>query len=313
MGLRRRAPAGMYAAESALDPATVGWLSYVDSQIGALSAFVNRVFDEHATAVSLSRACQISDLEALRTYTDRVFDEHQKAVVLVQTQTEAQVRELNGTTAQLKYVDAVFTEHRRAIDGTVSGNAKAIESMLAEVEARLAQRNAQVDIRFADSQLAVSTAVASVERTAVNQQRAVEVALTQVEAKIQASAEIAAERVDGVRREATAAQVAHAAATGKEAAATEKRFENVNEFRDQMNDQAQRFMLREVAEARIDELRRASETAVGELRQQIGTLQQAASNAAGATAASQRATTLLITGVGAAIAVVVFFANYVFQ
>lgn len=280
----------------------MGWRAYVDGQVGALRDLVDRVFLEHQKAVGLSRECQATEMAAFKAYVDRVFAEHQKAVVLVQTQTAEQVHELNGTSAQLTYVDAVFTEHRRAIDATLIGNADALKLAIA-----------QVDARFIGVDKAVTTALAGVLRDAEMQREAVKVALTRVETKIDAAQQLAAERVDGVRREAIAAQASAAAATGKVETATEKRFENVNEFREQINDQAQRFMLREVAEAKLDDQRRATDVAVAELRQQITVLQQRADLTAGATAGSQRSTAMLITGVGLFLSIIVFLANYVFS
>jgi hypothetical protein len=147
------------------------------------------------------------------------------------------------------------------------------------------------------------------------------VALVQVEQRIQAVQNLSEERVGSVRREAIAALAASEKAIIKSEASSEKRFEAVNEFRQQLSDQTRAYMPREVAEALIAELRRTSENSfidlrrswdsqVTEMRSQLISVQQRLDQAAGAAAGSTKTVAYVITGVGILMTIIIFAASY---
>jgi len=72
-------------------------------------------------------------------------------------------------------------------------------------------------------------------------------------------------KFDGVNREVKLALDASQAAVNKAEHATEKRFESVNEFRQQLSDQAGTFMPRELAENRLAAIERWQSKMVGAL------------------------------------------------
>lgn len=335
----------------AASPAVVTWKDYADTTTrslhGNLAALGRQV---EAGLADLRRADDHGAHAAeravvdLKDYVNRVFSEHERAVNLTQAQTARQVQELSETRAGLEYVNALFNEHRIAIDGTAQANLRAIDLATAQVEQRVAGREAAIDQRFSDSQRAVETALVQVGTAQAAQQRAVEVALVQVEQRIAAVAALSAERVDGVRREAVAALAASEKAIVKSEATYEKRFEAVNEFRAQLSDQTATFMPREVAEALIAEVRRSADSAAAELRAHVTSLQQRLDMASGvlsaapttatqiaqlaskvenlgtrqdmqtgAAAGSTRSIGYMVTAVGILLTIIIFVANYLTQ
>lgn len=247
----------------------------------ALANYVDRVFAEYQRALDVGTQHLDGRFKALREYVDAIFHEHERAVTLVREQAGAQAKDLNGTTARLEYVNAVFQEHRRAIDGSLSGNARAIEGVLVQVSANQ-----------------------------VAQQRAVEVALVQVEQRILAVQDVSSERVSAVQQAALAALGASEKAIVKSEISTEKRFEAVNEFRAQLADQTRTFMPREVADALITELRRSAENQIAELRNQMASLQQRMDQSTGSSAGATKSIGYVITAVGIGLTVMIFIANF---
>jgi hypothetical protein len=332
------------------DLSGVTWKDYTDSssaavrsEVAGLGNHVDKIFAEHQRAADSALESIERQMSAFKEYVNRVFTEHERAVTLTQQQTAAQVAELHGTTARLEYVNAVFQEHRRAIDTTLSGNERAIEVALVQVEQRLEQRNGSVSQRFQDiqtqlelsqqgrkeyvdrvfveQQRAIDTALVQVSATQTAQQRAVEVALVQVEQRIHVVQDLSEERVGSVRREAIAALAASEKAIIKSEASSEKRFEAVNEFRQQLSDQSRAYMPREVAEALIAELRRTSENSfvdlrrswnaqITEMRSQMISVQQRLDQAAGATAGSTKTIAYVVTGVSILMTIIVFAATH---
>jgi hypothetical protein len=110
------------------------------------------------------------------------------------------------------------------------------------------------------------------------------------------------ERIEGLRRETAALQHSNSVAISKQEEATEKRFHSVNAFREQLADQASRFIPREVVDAQTLEF-----------RNQIGALTARIDQTSGATSASSRMTTMVISAVGVVLAIIIFLANYVFD
>lgn len=76
--------------------------------------------------------------------------------------------------------------------------------------------------------------------------------------------------VDSARREAAILQKASDDAVAKAEKATEKRFEAVNEFREQLRDQAGDFMLREVADRELTEIRKQIQSNTDRINQGLG-------------------------------------------
>lgn len=178
-----------------------------------------------------------------------------------------------------------------------------------------------VDRIFLEHQRAIDAALVQVNAAQTIQQHAVEVALTQVEQRIQATQDLATEKVNSVRREALAALAASEKAITKSELANATRFEAVNEFRGQLNDQATTFMPREVADSQIGEIRRVGEqhytdlrhyadSQIGEMRTQMTTVLQRLDQTAGASSGSTKTIAYMITAVGFLLTVVIFVANY---
>lgn len=118
---------------------------------------------------------------------------------------------------------------------------------------------------------------------------------------LKANERLQIERVEALRREARSLQESNVTAITKSEVASEKRFEGVNEFRAQLQDQANRFIPREVVDQQTVEF-----------RSQIAGLSSRLDTMGGGTAAGQRLTALAIGGLGLFITLIVFLANYVF-
>ncbi len=106
------------------------------------------------------------------------------------------------------------------------------------------------------------------------------------------------QQLDAARRETTIIHEASTKAIEKAEAASEKRFESVNEFRQQLSDQANLFMPREVADTQIETLRKQ----VQDNTKRIDTTQ-------GAKTGSERTITVGLAAATIVISIVVILAN----
>jgi len=170
-----------------------------------------------------------------------------------------------------------------------------------------------VDRLFKEQQVKGDLAAAHCADLLAAEQRAVEAALGQIDHRIEATKILVSERVDAVRREATVLLAASEKAISKSEGASERRFDSVNEFRKQLSDQAIHFMPREVAESKIDDLRRNADTRMDELRAQMADLQRRIDQSAGESAGSARSISYMLAGVGSLLALVAFAAQFWLQ
>ena len=175
----------------------------------------------------------------------------------------------------------------------------------ASIEAKLHALKEFANRVFEEQQKASALALAKVDAVQTAQQRAVEVALGQLEQRIQAVQNQAADRIDAMRREAKAALSAAELAISKSEVATERRFESVNEFRAQLSDQVRLFMPREVAEARIDDLRRTSDGRLEEIRSRMDVMQARLDQASGSSAGTSRSIGYMLTALGLTLSIII--------
>ncbi len=223
-----------------------------------------------------------------------------------------QVQEALGKTEvlQVERVEAVRREVKTALD--------AANIAIGKSDAAAEKRFATIDELRKQIQLADERAMGRME--AEQEFQVVRRALEGLE-NVKANEQLQQERMEGLRREAAALQVANVTAIAKEAAASEKRFEAVNAFRAQMADQAQRYIPREVVEAMVSELRgmiaatgaRSQERAdvsIARITDLELRLSSRLDQTQGASANASRATTIAIAVVGLIITVVIFLANF---
>ena len=135
------------------------------------------------------------------------------------------------------YVDAMLAEHRRAV-----------EVALEQVTEAIKKSDASAEKRHEAGQHMAHTETEDIRR--------------QLETlnDLKANERIQVERVESLRRESQAIREAGDKAIAKAEAATEKRFEGVNAFRQQLAAQASSFMPREVADTQINDIRGKVET-----------------------------------------------------
>jgi hypothetical protein len=167
-----------------------------------------------------------------------------------------------------------------------------------------------VDRLFKEQQVKGELAAEHCASLLAAEHRSVEAALRQIDHRIETMKILVSERVDAVRREATVALAASEKAITKSESASERRFDSVNEFREQLSDQASHFMPREVAESKIDDLRRSADTRMDELRVQMGDLQRRIDQSAGESAGSARSISYMLAGVGSVLTFVAFASQY---
>lgn len=146
-----------------------------------------------------------------------------------------------------KYIDVIFAEHRQAVEIALVAVNTAILKSDASSEKRHEASTILVDSRFLN----------------INDQ------LHDLQ-DIKANELVQRERIEAVRREALAIAQAGEKAIIKSEAATEKRFESVNEFRGQLNDQVKTFLPRETFEHHVGETQAWRATVDARLHESAG-------------------------------------------
>jgi len=239
----------------------------VEAQLAERDLRYQQRFDAQSTALRLAMAAQLEVFrEADRRYQERF---------------EAQNEALRAAlTAQQTSTSAALANAREAIQTTLLDemNSRA-KSSLSEMDLRYEQRyEAQtkaVDAAFAAQQTATSTALASAERAvlaallaakdavgkaeiatekrfeqmAMSQHQTVEqiataMPRTECGARMTGLSADYVQRIEGQRAAMEAAMDAADKAVSKAEVANEKRFESVNEFRQQLGDQTKAFVTR---------------------------------------------------------------------
>ena len=144
-----------------------------------------------------------------------------------------------------EYIDALFAEKDRAVELAAEEREKAASALRTALERTIAEGDERLREHITNQIGQINAALTSADK--------LEVA-----------------RIGAVQRELTAAQESAATAVSKQEAATERRFESVNEFRAQLATQTQSFMPREVADAQISEIRNKTEANADRLNSSSG-------------------------------------------
>lgn len=163
-------------------------------------------------------------------------------------------RMVEGDVTLREYVEAMFERDRTAVEVASVEREKAAQALRIELDRAIQEGN-----------------------RALREHIALQV--TQIQAALVAANTIELARIAGVNEAAIARDVAlrsevhlinesSETAIAKAEAATDKRFESVNEFRAQLSTQTASFLPREVADSQFAELRRA----MSELAEKVGRL-----------------------------------------
>lgn len=203
-----------------------------------------------------------SDMVTWKSYVDRVFEEYRVQVAAALVAHDQQV-EMNHEAASERlnslhdHIEKIFEEKQRATEIAEREREKASQTL--QVERNRATDVAEREREKAAQALSVTLAQAIREgderlrEHIQNQVEQINAALTSVEEKAIIRQEGTQQQIDN-RFHYTETAVAKAEANN------EKRFASVNEFRSQLSDQVTTFLPREVAEAQLEELRKAMST-----------------------------------------------------
>ena len=187
------------------------------------------------------------------------------------------------------------------------------DTSVAAIEVQIHSLKEFVNRVFEEQQKADALSLAKIDTVQVAQQRAVEAALAQLDQHIQAVQTQSTDRIEALRREAKAALEAAEMAISKSEVATERRFESVNEFRAQLSDQVRLFMPREVAEARIEDVRRLSDGRFEEIRGRMAALQTRLDQASGASGGISRSVGYMVTAFGLTLSIIIVASTFLLQ
>lgn len=146
------------------------------------------------------------------------------------------------------YIETIFADHDRAVQVAEQEREKAARALRIELERAIAEGDRNLRDHIENQIQQIMAALVAADKLEI--------------ARIEAMAQL----VEGVQREAKLVHLASEEAIAKADASNEKRFASMNEWRGQSADrersQAQemaklssQFMLREVADAQIDQLR----------------------------------------------------------
>ena len=258
-------------------------------------------------------------LKTERDYTNlkfEVVEEHIRGIDKATSLLNDQV--LQGPTALQQAIERV--------NELVNEKFRSIESQFEKVEA--SRKEQKVDAKIAIDAALSAVGESNREQT-TEQRRAGSIALTQIEERFQetrregeikyrgielqlqelaalkASELVQIERSESLRRESAEIRASSDRAINKSEAATEKRFESLNDFRGQLTDQASRFMPREVAD-----------TQIGELKKQLATLTQRIDVSQGSSVGAKDKTASLYAFIGvtsAFLGIIVLLSNGIFK
>lgn len=201
------------------------------------------------------------------------------------------------------YVEALFAEKDRALSMAADEREKAADVLRQEQHRALQTAEAE---REKAAQALRNTLAAQIregdERLREhisNQIQQVRDQYKQVQAALESADKLELSRLANLERQITLQLAARDTAINKADVNSEKRFESVNEFRAQMNDQQQRFLPREVFESQVFEIGKKLDANTKRLDQLSG--QQAGTKATLA---------MMLSFAVVLIATVSFLANY---
>lgn len=184
-----------------------------------------------------------------------------------------------------QYFEALFREKERALEMASNEREKAAIALRdtqqraavtaeAEREKAAAALRAGTDRAIRDNYERLSEAVASTERLIVSASETMSARVTAGDKALHDHIDAQFSQVgliiESLRREQGILFETSQAAILKAEGATEKRFASVNEFREQLSDQAARFLPREVAEAQFKELEKACQSNTDRLNKYQG-------------------------------------------
>lgn len=170
------------------------------------------------------------------------------------------------TVDELKaHVLAIFEERRRAVEVASEEREKAARALAETLAEQIRQGDQALRDHIEQQVQQIRAALVAAEQLEVERVRSLSERLemlnvsghSQIESRIAAVEASAEQHVEQLRREREIVTGAQMEAIAKAEAATEKRFESVNEFRAQLNDVISQFVPREVADAQFAEVRKA--------------------------------------------------------
>lgn len=182
---------------------------------------------------------------------------------------EVRVPDDNAVVTLREYVDAVFARQDRAVGVAEQEREKAANALRIEIARAIGEGDQALRDHMEAQLAAVRLALTSAGTLETER-------ITGLRQTLEAMNALTAQRLDGLQREVALHNAASEQAIAKAEAATEKRFEGVNEWRDQSADRERsyqdqaaaltaQFPRREVVDAQLNELR----ASVLELREKL--------------------------------------------
>jgi hypothetical protein len=231
------------------------------------------------------------DAVDLREYVDALFREKELAEIerataaaALQARTD---REIVDTCARLRdmikgeheFTSMMMAEQQRALDVAEQEREKAAQLLHKALERQIDEGDRHLQDHIITQIEQIRNALVAANNSVAQQFAAIErrldgmadLSTSRLEgllASIEAREQASRERLLATQREAQLIQQASQDAIAKADNATEKRFEAVNAFRQQLSDQASRFLPREVAETQFAEMRRT----IAEMSEKVGKL-----------------------------------------
>lgn len=205
-----------------------------------------------------------SEIGDLKEYFERVFEEKSQALEVATVERE-------------KSAAALRTQQDKALDQAERERQKSAEALALSLDRAMKEGDDRLREHISNQVQQIRAALESAEKLEVERMEQVKVA------------------TEYVKREAAASQDAGQKAIEKAETATEKRFEAVNEFREQLNDQAGRFLPRETFESVIEGLTVWRQSVDTRLDNQAGREQREASFQPVALAIAASVVTVVVT------------------
>lgn len=176
----------------------------------------------------------------------------------------------NGTVPLRQYIEAIIHRQDRAIEVAEQEREKAANALRVELARAIEEGDRALRDHIEAQVQQIRSALESAELLEIER-------IGAVSARLEAQSRLANERLEGLQRESELLRETSERAIAKAEAATEKRFESVNEWRDQSADRERsyqeqaaaltaEFPRREVVDAQLNELR----AMVLDLRDKLG-------------------------------------------
>lgn len=238
----------------------------LEQRLGDLQSQVDRRIDTEQRELQQSIKHLETELEDLKAYFERVFEEKSQALEVATVERE-------------KSAAALRAQQDKALEQAERERQKSAEALALSLDRAMKEGDDRLREHISNQVQQIRAALESAEKLEVERMEQVKVA------------------TEYVKREAAASQDAGQKAIEKAETATEKRFEAVNEFREQLNDQAGRFLPRETFESVIEGLTVWRQSVDTRLDNQAGREQREASFQPVALAITGFGVTVMVTAV----------------